>query len=147
MSKEVLTATVKGVMPTTNGCAVFLGTALKTFVITVDQYIGSSISMALNETKRERPLTHDLIINIFLGLGVEIERVVINDVSESIFYARLFLVMKNELGQKIVEIDARPSDCIALAIQAKKPILVAKKVVESVEDMSEVLERILKDQG
>ncbi len=146
MPKEVIQALVKGVMPTPNGCAVFLGTDDKTFVITVDQYIGSAITMAINDTKRERPLTHDLIMHIFAGLNVEIERVVINDVNESIFYARLLLRMENELGKKIVEIDARPSDCIALAIQAKRPIFVSKKVLDSVEDMTEVLERILKEQ-
>lgn len=146
MPKEVIQALVKGVMPTPNGCAVFLGTDDKTFVITVDQYIGSAITMAINDTKRERPLTHDLIMHIFAGLNAEIERVVINDVNESIFYARLLLKMENELGKKIVEIDARPSDCIALAIQAKRPIFVAKKVLDSVEDMTEVLERILKEQ-
>lgn len=146
MPKEVTQAVVKGVMPTPNGCAVFLGTDYKTFVITVDQYIGNAITMAINDTKRERPLTHDLIMHIFSGLNVEVERVVINDVNESIFYARLLLRMENELGKKIVEIDARPSDCIALAIQAKRPIFVTKKVLDAVEDMTEVLERILKEQ-
>lgn len=146
MPKEVTQAVVKGVMPTPNGCAVFLGTDYKTFVITVDQYIGNAITMAINDTKRERPLTHDLIMHIFSGLNVEVERVVINDVNESIFYARLLLRMENELGKKIVEIDARPSDCIALAIQSKRPIFVTKKVLDAVEDMTEVLERILKEQ-
>lgn len=147
MQKEVVEATIKAVMPTNNGCAIFLGTPRKTFVITVDQYIGGAISMALNETKKDRPLTHDLIMNVLLGLGVEIERVVINDVSESIFYARILLCMENELGKKIIELDARPSDGMALALQAKKPILVARKVLDAVEDMTEVLERILKEQN
>ncbi|MDX2109270.1 MAG: bifunctional nuclease family protein [Verrucomicrobiota bacterium] len=146
MSKDVVQSVVKGVMPTANGCAVFLGSPQKTFVITVDQYIGSAISMAINETKKERPLTHDLIMHIFTGLNVTLERVVINDVSESVFYARLVLKMENEVATKIVEIDARPSDCIALAIQAKRPIYVSRKVIDSVEDMTEVLERILKEQ-
>lgn len=146
MPKEVLQALVKGVMPTPNGCAVFLGTNDKTFVITVDQYIGNAITMAINDARRERPLTHDLIMHIFSGLNVEVERVVINDVNESIFYARLLLKMENELGKKIVEIDSRPSDCIALAVQSKRPIFVARKVLDAVEDMTEVLERILKEQ-
>jgi bifunctional DNase/RNase len=52
--------------------------------------------------------------------------------------------MENELGRKIVELDARPSDSMVLALQGKRPILVAKKVFDAVEDASEVLERVQK---
>ena len=51
----------------------------------------------------------------------------------------LFLRMENELGKKIIELDARPSDSIVLALQMKQPIHVANKVLENVEDMSEIL--------
>ncbi len=50
--------------------------------------------------------------------------------------------MQNELGRKLVEIDARPSDCLAIATAQKRPIFVAKALFTEVEDMSEVLERI-----
>jgi len=146
MEEDVVEVSVKGVMPTSNGCAIFLGTDEKTFVIYVDQGIGNAISMTVNDVKRERPLTHDLIGYIFRGLGVELQRVVVNDVDEGTFFARIFLKQENELGKKIVEIDARPSDSIAIALQEKKPIFVAKKVLDSVEDMTEILERILKQQ-
>ena len=146
MQNDVVEATIKGVMPTSNGCAVFLGPDYKTFVIYVDQYIGGALSMAINEEKKDRPLTHDLISSIFKGLEVSMERVVINDVSDSIFFARIILKMENELGSKILEIDARPSDSMVLAIQAKKPIFVTKKVIDQVDDMTEILERILKQQ-
>jgi bifunctional DNase/RNase len=72
--------------------------------------------------------------------------VLINDVDEGTFFARIILRMENELGKKIIELDARPSDSIVLALQMKKPIFVADKVMENVEDMSEILERILKKQ-
>ncbi len=146
MQNDVVEASIKGVMPTSNGCAVFIGPENKTFVIYVDQYIGSAISMAINEEKKDRPLTHDLIYSIFQGLEVSIERVVINDVSDSIYFARIILKMENELGSKIVEIDARPSDSMVLAIQSKKPIYVAQRVIDQVDDMTEILERILKQQ-
>jgi hypothetical protein len=55
--------------------------------------------------------------------------------------------MQNELGRKLIEVDARPSDSIVLALQQKKPIFVALKVFETVEDMTEILERVLKQQG
>ena len=77
------------------------------------------------------------------GLGAEIERIVINKVEDSTFYARLILSMDNELGHKIIEIDARPSDSLVLALNTGKPIYVARTVMESVEDMTEILTKIL----
>ena len=136
--------TVKGVMPTSNGCAIFLGNDDRTFVIYVDPAIGNAINMTINQVKKERPLTHDLIGLILKGLEAYIERVLINDVDEGTFFARIILRMENELGKKIIELDARPSDSIVLALQMKKPIFAANKVLENVEDMSEILERILK---
>ena len=80
MLNDLIEVTIKGVMPTSNGCAVFLGNTDKTFVIYVEQGIGNSISMTLNDVKKERPFTHDLIISIFQGLEVNLERIIINDV-------------------------------------------------------------------
>lgn len=147
MKTEVVAVTVKGVMPTANGCAVFLGNEDKTFVIYVDHSVGNAIQMTLDGVKKERPLTHDLIGHIFLGLDVKLDHVVINDVNEGTFFARILLRMENELGKKIIEIDARPSDATVLALQQKRPIYTARKVFDSVEDMTEILERVLKQQA
>ena len=146
MQDDLTEVNVKGVMPTSNGCAVFLGCEEKTFVIYVDPAIGNAINMTLNQVKKERPLTHDLIGLILKGLETSIERVLINDVDEGTFFARIILQMENELGKKIIELDARPSDSIVLALQMKQPIHVAQKVLDNVEDMSEILERILRKQ-
>ena len=146
MNTDSCEVTVKGVMPTSNGCAIFLGNDVKTFVIYVDQSIGNAINMTMNQVKKERPLTHDLIGLILKGLETSIERVLINDVDEGTFFARIILQMENELGKKIIELDARPSDSIVLALQMKQPIHVAQKVLDNVEDMSEILERILRKQ-
>lgn len=131
-------------MPTPNGCAIFLHCKEKTFVIYIDQGIANVISMEINKVKKERPLTHDLITNIFKGLDVTLERILINEVQNGTFFARIILNMKNELGTKILEIDARPSDSMVLALQAKSPIYVTRKVLNEVEDMTEILERLLK---
>ena len=147
MKNDVVTVSVKGVMPTANGCAVFLGNDDKTFVIYVDHSVGNAIQMTLDGVKKERPLTHDLISHIFLGLGVKLDHIVINDVNEGTFFARILLRMENELGKKIIEIDARPSDATVLALQHKRPIYVARKVYDASEDMSEILERVLKQQA
>lgn len=146
MQSDVVKVSIKGVMPTANGCALFLGPEDKTFIIYVDNQIGNTISMIINQVERERPITHDLIANIFISFGVTVLRVVINDVQERTFFARIILKMENELESKIAEIDARPSDAIALALRQECPIYVAKKVLQAEEDMTELLERILKEQ-
>ena len=68
------------------------------------------------------------------GLGATLEHVVVNDAREGTFFARLLLGMENELGRKLVEIDARPSDSIVLALQQKRPLYVAQAVFDGVED-------------
>ena len=146
MQNDVVAASVKGVMPTANGCAVFLGNDEKTFVIYVDHSVGNAIQMTLSGVKKDRPLTHDLIGSLLLGLGTQLDHVVVNDAREGTFFARILLRMENELGKKIVELDARPSDSIVLALQQKRPIYVARAVFDSVEDMTEILERVLKQQ-
>jgi bifunctional DNase/RNase len=147
MQTDVVTVTIKGVMPTANGCAVFLGDDNKTFVIYVDHSVGNAIQMTLNGVKKERPLTHDLIGTLLLGLGARLEHIVVNDARDGTFFARILLRMENELGKKILELDARPSDSIVLALQQKRPIYVARHVFEAVEDMTEILERVLKQQA
>jgi bifunctional DNase/RNase len=146
MKDDIVEIATKGLMPTANGCAVFLGNDEKTFVIYVDPGVGSAISMTLNGVKKERPLTHDLIGHLLLGFGVQLERVIINDVNEGTYFARIILHMQNELGRKILELDARPSDSIVLALQQKRPLYVARRVFDAVEDMTEILERVLKQQ-
>jgi len=116
-------------------------------VIYVDHAVGNAIQMALDGVKKERPLTHDLIGSILLGLGTRLDRIVINDARDKTFFARILLTMENELGTKIVEIDARPSDSIVLSIQQSRPIYVARTVFESVEDVTEIFERVKKQQA
>ena len=147
MKNDVVAVTIKGFMPTANGCAVFLGDEAKTFVIYVDHSVGNAIQMTLNGVKKDRPLTHDLIGSVLLGLGASLEHIVINDAREGTFFARILLKMENELGKKIIELDARPSDSIVLALQQKRPIYVARAVFDAVEDMTEILERVLKQQA
>jgi bifunctional DNase/RNase len=142
MENEVLPVTIKGLIPTSTGVAVFLGTEDKTFVIYIDPAVGQSLSLAINNVKRNRPLTHDLITHILMGLEAKLDRIVINDVDSDKFFARLILYMENELGKKILEIDARPSDSLVLAVQNKRPIYVSRKVFDSVEDMTTVFEDI-----
>jgi bifunctional DNase/RNase len=142
MKNDVLPVEIRGILPASSGCAIFVGNTRKVFVIQVEPNMGVVIGMFLRETPKERPLTHDLINNIFKGLSITIERVIITELKNSTYYARLILVQENELGRKIVEIDARPSDCLALATAQKRPIYVSSSLFEQVDDMSAVLQKI-----
>ena len=147
MKKDVVPVEIRGILPANSGCAIFVGNDEKVFVIQVEHNMGAVIGMFLRDTPKERPLTHDLIASIFGGVNITAERVVITELKNSTYFARLILQQQNELGRKIVEIDARPSDCIALATALKKPIYVSSSLFEQVEDMSEVLERINENGG
>ena len=120
-----------------------MGNEDKVFVIYVDTMVGAAISMFMRGTPKERPQTHDLIGSILMGLGAKVERVVVNDFREKVYFARLIISVENEISEKkIVEIDARPSDGIAMAIQQEAPIFIAEHVWETVEDMSDVLRKM-----
>ncbi|MEA3188053.1 MAG: uncharacterized protein QOD99_1883 [Chthoniobacter sp.] len=143
MSKPVMPVDVRAVLPTSAGRAVFIGNDDKTFVIYVDESVGAAISMFMSSTPKERPLTHDLMGHLMTALGAHVERVIINDLKSSTYFARLIIVAENELQQrKIIELDARPSDCIALATAHKAPIYVSREVWDEVDDLSEVLKKM-----
>lgn len=142
MKNEVVPIQIRGLMPANTGCAIFVGNDEKVFVIQVEHNMGAVIGMFLKDQPKERPLTHDLINSIFKGFDITVDRAVITELKNSTYYARLFLQMQNELGRKIVELDARPSDCLALVSAQKKPLFVAASLFAQVEDMSKWLEEI-----
>src|SRR5918997_851522 len=143
MNKSVVEVQVRAVLPFNAGRAVFIGNEEKVFVIYVDESVGAAITMFMNETPKERPLTHDLIGHLMAGLGAKGDRVIINDLKSETYFARLIISAENELFEKkIVELDGRPSDCLALAIQQRAPIYVSRDVWEEVEDRSEVLRQL-----
>jgi bifunctional DNase/RNase len=144
MKNDVVPIQIRGILPANSGCALFVGNDDKVFVINVEPQMGIIISNFLRDTPKERPLTHDLIQSIFKGFNISVERIVITELKNSTYFARLILQQQNELhtARKIVEIDARPSDCLAIATAQKRPIFVTSALFEQVEDMSEVLDRI-----
>ena len=85
-----------------------------------------SIAMELQGTSSPRPLTHDLLKTVITELGGTLSNVIISDLIDDIFYARLVL----DANGRHVEIDSRPSDAIALAVRLKAPIYVSESVME-----------------
>lgn len=147
MSHAVVPVQVKAIVPTNAGVAVFIGNSEKIFVIYVDPGVGNAINMFLSGTAKERPLTHDLMALILAAVGAKVDRVIINDLKNGTYFGRLIITAENELQQrKIIELDARPSDCIAMATQQRAPIYVNREVWDEVEDMSDALESMQRQQ-
>lgn len=145
MNRDVVEAQVRAVLPLEGSFAVFIGNPDKTFVIYVDESVGTAISMFMRGIAKDRPLTHDLLGSVLLAFGAKVERVIINHVEGSVFHARMIVSASNELHQrKVIELDARPSDSIAMAVQQSAPLFVAQKVWDSVEDVTETLNEIEK---
>ena len=147
MKNDVVPVEIRGILPANSGCAIFVGNDEKVFVIQVEHNMGAVIGMFLRDTPKERPLTHDLLNNVFKGFAINIERAIITELKNSTYFARLILKQQNELGTKLVELDARPSDCLAIASAQKKPIYVASALFNQVEDMSKWLEEINENGG
>jgi bifunctional DNase/RNase len=85
-----------------------------------------AIDRRLKGIKPPRPLTHDLLASVIEGLGAKVEKIVINDLRNHTFYAKIFLT----LDGRTVEIDSRPSDAIAISTATNAPIYVAEHVFE-----------------
>lgn len=134
-------------LPTPAGCAVFLGDGNKVIVFYIDLAIGASINAALAGETPQRPLTHDLYLLTLQAFGAKASRAVIVAFENEIYYARLILEAENEIMErKIVEIDARPSDCIAIAVRAEAPLFVVRELWDRLEDMSSTLQD-MRDKG
>jgi bifunctional DNase/RNase len=85
-----------------------------------------AIAVRLQEVSVARPLTHDLLRSVIDTLGAAVEYVVVNDLSNDTFFARIML----QLDGRAVEIDSRPSDAIALAVRAQVPIFADEAVLD-----------------
>lgn len=134
--------------PTQAGCAVFLGDGKKTIVFYIDPGVGASINAALSGQSPPRPLTHDLFLQTLQTFGAKISRAVIIRMEKEIYYARLVLEAENEIMErKIVELDARPSDCLALVVRSGAPFYVVRELWNTLEDMTGVLREMRESGG
>lgn len=130
MLTELVQLSFDKIMQTRAYTVVILSAREKRFAIYTDPSIGRTLQMFLTGAEKLRPLTHDLIDSIFKGLDVRIKQVVIVDVQDTIYFARLFL--EQDIGnlRHIVEVDARPSDCITLALMNNVPVYCTREVLD-----------------
>jgi bifunctional DNase/RNase len=130
MFSELIQLSFDKIMQTRAYTVIVLSGPNKSFAIYTDPSIGKTLQLFLTEMESPRPLTHELIDRIFEGLDIRVKQVVINDVQDTIYYARLFLEQDNGDIRHIIEIDARPSDCLALALMNNAPVYCTKEVLD-----------------
>ncbi len=97
--------------------------------IWIGRFEAFAISTALHNEQLDRPMTHDLIRILFERLGITLDAVIIDDLWQDTFYAKLCVTC----GSQHHDIDCRPSDAIAIAVRTKAPIFVAESVFETVD--------------
>ncbi|MGA0134050.1 MAG: bifunctional nuclease family protein [Opitutales bacterium] len=132
------------VAPVQGAAAVFLVTPLKTIVIQVDPAVGEALQSSLAGRLSERPMSHDLMLHLLLGLEAAVSHVAVVGVKDGVFYARVLVAQDGPVARKVAEVDARPSDALVLAVKAKRPVFIARAVLEACEDMSAQLAKLRK---
>jgi bifunctional DNase/RNase len=105
--------------------------------IWINPFEASAISSQIENVTPARPMTHDLLRNVIADLDGKVDRVIVSELKENIFYATVQLMVRGEL----VAVDARPSDAIALALRAAAPILVDEQVLDTAKDADLSAER------
>jgi bifunctional DNase/RNase len=95
--------------------------------IWVGIYEANAIALEIEKVSTQRPMTHDLIKSLLLGLNTGIKKVVVNELKEDTFYALIWLEREGEL----ISVDSRPSDALALALRLDCPIFVDDTVLKS----------------
>ena len=101
--------------------------------IWIGQFEADAIAIHMRNMVLARPMTHDLLKNVIAEMGGQVTRVVVCDLRNDTFHARVVV----DLGERMLEIDSRPSDALALAVRADVPIFVEDRVMEEAGIMPE----------
>ncbi len=128
---ELIEVQIEGVFAAENGGSisrfVLVSDGDRKLPITIGPFEAQAIQLVLENTRPDRPMTHDLLKNVLDRLDAVLDRVVIDDFWNTIYYAKLYL----KAGKEELEIDARPSDAIALAVRFDAPIFVADGILDA----------------
>ncbi len=110
--------------------------------IWVGVYEANAIALEIEKVQTPRPMTHDLLRNVFLGLEVRVDKIVVNDLKDDTFYAVIWVEREGQL----IMLDSRPSDALALALRMDCPIFVDEIVLKNSKVTSALAERTTTDQ-
>jgi bifunctional DNase/RNase len=106
--------------------------------IWVGVYEANAIALEIEKVATPRPMTHDLIKNLLLGLNTSVQKVVVNELKEETYYALIWL----EQNGQIISIDSRPSDALALALRLDCPIFVDETVLKTSKVANNAAEKV-----
>jgi bifunctional DNase/RNase len=144
---------IRGLMldPVTNTPIVILKDSGDTVLpIWVGVYEANAIALEIEKVNTPRPMTHDLIKNVLAGLDAQVHKVVVTELKEDTFYAVIWM----EREGRIISVDSRPSDALALALRVDCPIFVedevlktSKKAASAAETSSEEMRKFLENLG
>lgn len=137
MISELIPLSFDKIMQTRAYTVVILAALEKRFAIYTDPSIGRTLQMFLTGVDKPRPLTHDLMNMMLKSLDISVKQVVINDIQDTVYFARLYLESQRNHLRHIVEIDARPSDCITLALMSNAPVYCTREVLENAVPIEE----------
>ena len=133
---QLVPMSIKGLMldPVSNSPIVVLKDEDEKFFlpIWVGIFEANAIALQLENVTTPRPMTHDLLRNMIAELDARVIRVVINDLRDSTFFAQIRVIT----GERTLELDARPSDAIALALRTEAPIFVAQSVLDQAQTIT-----------
>jgi len=136
---------IRGLMidPVTNMPIVILKEADSETVlpIWVGVYEANAIALEIEKVSTPRPMTHDLLRNLLIGLETTVRKVVVTELRDDTFYAVIWL----ERGGEIISIDSRPSDALALALRMDCPIYVEDEVLQSSKQAATAADRVTSD--
>lgn len=119
------------IMQSQNYTVFILGNTDKQFAIYTSAHVGQNLQMHLTDQQKPRPYTYDLINSLFKGLNIKLLQVVITDVQDTLYLARLFVEQEADGKKSILEIDARPSDCLTLALENDIPVYCTQQVFDN----------------
>ena len=132
---------IRGLMmdPVTNMPIVVLKDAGGTAIlpIWVGIYEANAIALEIEKVQTPRPMTHDLLKNLLLGLNVRVQKVVVNELRDDTFFALIWM----ERDGQMISMDSRPSDALALALRVDCPIFVEEDVLKSSKVSSAITEK------
>lgn len=110
--------------------------------IWVGMYEANAIALEIEKVSTPRPMTHDLIRTLLMGLQADVKKVVVSELKDETFYALIWLEKNGEL----ISVDSRPSDALALALRADCPIYVEEQVIRSSKATSSVSDKVTNDE-
>ena len=146
MNKEkYIAATPIDVLPSPYGCSLFFETSEKIFAVNMDASKYDNLKSAIDGMSGERPTTFEFFREVLASMSCKVVRVDLYNEECGIYFARVNLAVKRGESTVISEIDARPSDAVALALRCCAPVYVDAEVLGRIEDTSRAYHKLKGD--